>query len=58
MNKIRIFGFIISIIGGFGLYFTNGYGFIFGILAGVGIGWLLTGKFIVMSANEKKSLKS
>ncbi|MEG9329242.1 hypothetical protein V6B16_14980 [Salinimicrobium catena] len=57
MNKIRIFGIIFLIVGGLGLYYTNGYGFIFGILAGIGMGWLLTGKFIVMSKKERESLK-
>ena len=57
MNKIRIFGLAFLIIGGLGLYYANGYGFIFGIIAGLGIGWLLTGKFIVMSKNERESLK-
>ena len=57
MNKIRIIGIIFLIIGGLGLYYTNGYGFIFGILAGIGVVWLLTGKFIAMSKNEGESLK-
>jgi len=57
MNEIRIIGIVSIVIGGLGLHYTNGYGFIFGILAGVGIGWLLTGKFIVTSRAERKSLE-
>ncbi|MCH4824545.1 hypothetical protein ML462_15335 [Gramella lutea] len=51
MNKIRILGLTFLIIGGLGLHYTNGYGFIFGILAGIGIVWILTGEFILMSKN-------
>ncbi|RKS53517.1 hypothetical protein BC962_1769 [Gillisia mitskevichiae] len=51
MNKIRILGLISLVVGLIGIFFLERYDleFLFGILAGAGIGWLLTGRFIVMN---------
>lgn len=54
MKKVRITGLISIIIGVLGLALSNGYGFLFGILTGFGIGWFLTGKYIVMSNNLRE----
>jgi uncharacterized membrane protein len=56
MNKIRIAGLIILIIAIFGIFYfeRSGFDLLFGILAGIGIGWLLTGKFIAMSKSQKE----
>ena len=56
MNKIKVVGLVSSIIGILGITIldSSDFQFLFGILAGLGIGWLLTGKFIV-SSNPRKS---
>jgi len=54
MNKIQVLGLVVLILSVIGLYYTDGYGFILGILAGLSIGWLITGKFIVSSANKSQ----
>lgn len=52
MNKIQFLGLVVLIFSMIGLFYTDGYGFILGILAGLSIGWLITGKFIVSSSRK------
>ena len=60
MNKIRIAGILCLIIGIIGLtgFSNSGYDFLFGIITGLGTGWLITGKFIVFSRKEKELIRS
>ncbi len=56
MNKIRIAGLISLLLGIFGIFYfeRSGFDLLFGILAGVGIGWLLTGKFVVLGKSKRE----
>lgn len=54
MNKIQFLGLVVLIFSMIGLFYTDGYGFILGILAGLSIGWLITGKFIVSGSNRSQ----
>lgn len=55
MNKIKLLGFIVLIFSIIGLENTDGYGLLFGILAGLAIGWLITGKFVVTKTANRRS---
>ncbi|MCH4824546.1 hypothetical protein ML462_15340 [Gramella lutea] len=58
MTKIRVIGLISVIIGILGITYLDrsDFQFLFGILTGIGIGWLLRGQFMVISKKEKESL--
>jgi hypothetical protein len=47
MNKVRWFGLLSLIIGVLGSNYLNEYDFLAGIFIGIGIAWLLTGKFLI-----------
>lgn len=54
MNIVRILGILSLIIGILGIIYTNstGFEFLFGLLTGIGTGWLWSGKFMVMNKNK------
>ena len=58
MNKIRILGLFTIIIGLLiSTYFdSSDFQFFFGILIGLGIGWLISGHFFVIGKKEKETL--
>ncbi|WP_157514649.1 hypothetical protein [Christiangramia portivictoriae] len=55
MNKIKLLGLVVLILSIIGLLNTDGYGLLFGILAGLSIGWLITGKFIATKTANRRS---